>query len=93
MDLTKIRYLLDDSIFVADPAYIITIQVGGKTIKKLGAYTVIRDDLIMACYRTLKENKIEEMQCDVLVEAKNTENQITEDLVSFIYKNDKLLAK
>jgi len=93
VDLTKIQYLLDDTIFVAEPTYIVTIQVGTKIIKKLGAHTIIRDDLILACYRALKEKKIEDEQCNVLVETRNAETHTTEDLVSFMYKNDKLRTK
>ena len=84
-----LKYLLDDTVNVINPRYSISISVDGILIEELGCHVIIKDDLIPAAVRALKENKIKAGNCKISI-SETCEDLTYEMLVSFAFKEDKL---
>lgn len=91
MSYKVVWYLLDDTITISDPAFLITIFIDGKKIKELGSHILLKDDLILGVTKVIKESKMQSGKCEV--EVKQKEDNLThETIVTFDFKDNKLKA-
>lgn len=86
MNYKVVKYLNDDSVQVINPTYVVKIYYKEDLLEEYGAHVILREDLINCSCRCFRENKINAVECSVVLE------KDLEKIASFVLNEDKLKA-
>lgn len=85
-----VKYLLDDSVSVVNPKFFISVSLEGRLLKELGSHVIIKDDIILAAFRVLKEERITSGKCRITISEVCGEDLTYKTLVDFDFNDGKL---